>query len=387
MRRVFFFVLLYAIFTLPCFGLPVKKIEIEGLKWTKKKFVLRELLFKPGDEFSEEKLKKSVRNLLNTHLFYEIIPKVKEERNGVIVKLKFKEKFPIVPLPRLRIKTSGSYRAGLEVRDYNLLGMGHRVSVGYLKWFNTGEESYTYFGNLNLYRIIQNRINVFSGFSYSSWKDENYRVKELSIPFGLHFYLDKRKINQLSLGLSPTFLRYSNSLSDKKLYYATVSYTKDLSTDMVYYVKGGTLSLWASQSIPQVSDVSTGVIGAGYTNRVHLKGTATYLYSVSTATKVGYCGEGLKIGAPVPGFKGDRTVSKRYVTANFGLREPIIDKSVYVTPKIFAGVTNSHVLASLGFEVTAFWVRIADGIIRFKLFRGIGKDSDTQTNFRLTFRW
>ncbi len=374
-------VLLFFLLIMPAFGLTVEKIEVEGLKWTKKKFVLRELLFKPGDEFSEQKLKKSVRNLLNTHLFYKVVPQVERVGNGVVVRLKLKEKFPIVPLPRLRLKTSGSYRAGLELRDYNLLGMGHRLSVGYLKWFNSKEESHTYYGSLNLYRVIRNRANVYAGFDYSSLEES----RELSLPFGIHFYLDSKKVNQLSLGLDPTFLRHSGN--DRNVYYVTLSYTRDLSTDMVYYVKGGTLSVWAVQSLPQASDVSTGTVGASYENSVHVRGTETYVYSLSTATKLGYCGEDFKVAVPVPGFKEDRTVGKRYLTANFGWRKPLIDKSVYAIPRVFGGITNRHFLTSFGLEVTAFWVRIADGIIRFKVFRGIGEGSDTQTNLRLTFRW
>jgi len=382
-------------------GAPVKEIKIEGLKWTKKRFVLRELLLKPGDEFSEKKLKESVRNLLNTHLFYRVEPVVLKKRDGVILVLKLKEKFPIVPLPKFRLKSNGSYRAGLEVRDYNLLGMGHRLYVGYVKWFKTDDESYSYYTYFNLYRVIENRINLYGGASYSSNREDyivnstkkgEYRVKRRELLLGTHLYLDREKVNQLSIGVRPVFTDYSSILKDSRIYYGELSYTKDFSTDMVYYQVGSRFTVSLSQSIPQLSDITTGSINVTYRNSVKFGDQKTKIYTLGVGTKLGYSGGGYQLTAPIPGYRAERTTGKRFIFGSFSLRRPVVDRSVYVKPTLILGDAfrwwkPDDLLISTGIEVTAFWVRLADGIIRFKLFRGIGQGAETQSSFKLTFRW
>ena len=393
MRTLLLFLLLF-LTPLTSLAATVERIEIEGLKWTKKEFVERELLLKPGDQFSEEKLRESVRNLLNTHLFYRVEPEVIKTKKGVIVKLRLKERFPIVPLPKLRVKSSGAYRAGLELRDYNLLGMGHKLYIGYVKWFNSGFESYSAYSYLNLYRVIRERGNVYGGVYY--FKDEGetdgktYSFKFLEFPVGVHFFLDERKVNQVSLGLTPSFLRYSNLLRDKNIYYLDFSYVRDLSTDMVYFVKGGVFSLKLRTSLPQLSDLSTWSLELSYKNSVPIAGTETKNYRLGMGTKLGYSGEGYRLRAPVPGYTGEKLETKRYIYGSYGYRIPVIDRSVYFSPELYAGNLvrgRKGLLLSGGFELTAFWAKLVDGIIRFKLFRGLGRGSDTQTSLRLTFRW
>ncbi len=400
MRKVLTALIVVFIFCGGAVGAPVKEIEIKGLKWTKKRFVLRELLFKPGDQFSEEKLKESVRNLLNTHLFYRVEPEVVKTEGGVKIVLKVKEKFPIVPLPKLRLKSSGSYRTGLEVRDYNLLGMGHRLFAGYVKWFNTDDESYSYYTYFNLYRIIKNRLNLYGGISYGSDREDyiknsrklgDYRVKRRSLLIGTKIYLDRRKVNQVNIGLRPVFTDYSGILEDKKIYYWEFSFTRDLSTDMVYYQKGSLFTVSLSQAVPGVSDLSTGAVNLRYTNSINYGKLRTRIYSFGAGTKVGYSGGGYQLNAPIPGYREERITGKRYLFTSFSVRRPIIGKSVYLKPSVVVGDAfrwgPDDLLVSPGVEITAFWEKIADGIIRFKLFRGIGRGADTQSSFKLTFRW
>lgn len=401
MRKILAALLISLITVGESFGAPVKEIKVEGLKWTKKRFVLRELLLKSGDEFSEKKLKESIRNLLNTHLFYRVEPVVLKKEEGVVVVLKVKEKFPIVPLPKLRLKSNGSYRAGLEVRDYNLLGMGHRLYIGYVKWFKTDSESYSYYTYFNLYRIVKNSINIYGGASYSSNREDyivngtkkgEYRVKRKELLLGTHLYLDNRKINRLSVGVRPIFTDYSSFLKDRKIYYGELSYTKDSSTDMVYYQVGSRLTVSLSQSLPQFSDLTTGNLNVTYKNSVKFGDQRTRIYSVGFGTKLGYSGGGYQLTAPIPGYSAERITGKRFFFGSFSLRRPVVDKSVYVKPTIILGDAfrwwkPDDLLVSTGIEVTAFWVRLADGIIRFKLFRGIGRGADTQSSLKLTFRW
>ena len=380
--------------------LPVLEVKVEGLRWTRESFVLRELLLKPGEPFSEKKLKESVRNLLNTHLFYRVEPLVIRKKNGIIVVLKVKEKFPIVPLPKFRLKTDGSYRAGMEVRDYNLFGMGHKLYLGYVKWFRTDNESFSYYVYWNLYRIIKERFNLYGGATYSSDREDyvvnsekrgEYRVKRREFLLGTHVFLDRRKVNQLAFGLRPVFTDYSSILNDKKIYYGELSYTRNLSTDMIYYRVGSCFNVSLSYSLPGVSDLSTGRFTASYSNSVKYGKYRTRIYSGGFGTKVGYSGGGYQLEAPIPGYAAERITGKRYLFGSFSVRKPIVDKSIYLKPTIIAGDafrwTPDDLLVSVGVELTAFWAKLADGMIRFKLFRGLGRGGETKTSFRLTFRW
>ncbi len=401
MRKFSLLILLLLSFSsLNSYAAVVKRIEIEGLKWTKERFVRRELLIKEGKEFNPKDLSLSVRNLLNTHLFYRVETSVKEDKEGVTVKLRLKEKFPIVPLPRVRFKDDGSYKAGMEVRHYNLFGMGHKLYTGYVRWYNTDKPSKKVFVNLSLYRIIYNTADLSLGAFYQEdyesliKKGKNlgdYKEKSYTFPVSVRLYLDREKINQITFGLTP-YLSFPDKLtSDKHLYYLNLRYTKDYSTDMVYYTLGKSFSIGGSLAAPEISSVFTGKLDLSYLKSIKRGDLKTILYRVFLGTKVGYSGNGYNVSSPIPGYKSEEVENKRYVAGNFSYRFPVVDKSVFVKPSFWVGDsfenTPDDILISAGVEVTAFWARLADGIIKFKLFRGLGSKADTQSYFKLSFRW
>ena len=377
----------------------VKAIKVVGLRWTKKEFVLRELLLRPGEPFSEKKLKESIRNLLNTHLFYSVKAEVLREKGGVVVVIRVKEKFPVVPLPRFRLKSDGSYRAGLEIRDYNLLGMGNRLFVGFTKWFNTQDESDSQFVKVRLYRVAENvtfDAGVYRSSSVVTVVDTGRelgktRVETISTPVSALFYLDPTKVHKFSFGVSPTFTFYNSLLSDKRIYYLNGSYELDRTTDMVYYTVGSRSWVSVSYAAPVISDLTTGAVSAGHFKSFHLKGTRTFNYSLVGATKVGFSGAGYKLSVPIEGYRGEAKSFKRYLLGTVSYRFPVIDRSVYAEPTLQAGVGANNspekLLTSVGVSLTAFWAKLADGIIRFKLFRGLGSGGTLKTSFRLTVRW
>ena len=400
MRALLLALLIALSFTLKAFGAVVERIEIYGLKWTKEEFVRRELLIKEGEEFSPELLKLSIRNLLNTHLFYRVKPVVVKRDGRVVVKLYLKEKFPIVPLPRVRLKSDGSYKAGLEVRHYNLLGMGHRLFTGYTRWFNTDEPAKNAFLYLNLYRVVAGRGNLYAGAYYTESsaslikngeKVEDYTFKRYSYPLGITLYLDSKKVNQITAGITPTFSINDGELPDSRLYYLNLYYTRDRSTDMVYYTVGRRWQAGISVSSPEVSSVFTGSLTAAFTRSVRRGKLKTQTISVSLGSKVGYSGAGYYLRAPISGYAEERLEGKRYIVLTYSYRFPVVDRSVFLKPAVSVGDAfdsrPDDLLTSVGLELTAFWAKLADGIIRFKVFRGLGALGETKSSFRLSFRW
>ncbi len=379
----------------------IEKIEICGLKWTKEKFVRRELLFKEGDEFSEEKLKKSIRNLLNTHLFYKIIPEIDKKDEKVTVKLKIKERFPIVPIPKFRIKTDESFRAGVEVRDYNFRGMGHHLFVGYTRWFRNENRERNGYLYSKFYRVLEDKIDIGAGVNFFESRNNDfvkdgttvgkYDLKILRTNFYLTKYLDAEKIHKVTVGLRPEFIRYSDWISDVDEYYLSFGYTVDKTTDMVYYTKGSLFYVYTELAQPTLSSVFTGRLIASYSNSVRKREIDTITYGISAGTKVGYSGDGFILNAGIPGYTSEKTEGKRFLSFNISYRMAVVDKSVFLKPTIAGGDAFSSkpddFLLSPGIEVEAFWAKLVDGIIRFKIFKGIGNGSDTQTSLKFGFRW
>ncbi|WP_457680471.1 POTRA domain-containing protein [Thermovibrio sp.] len=381
-------------------ALPVKKIEILGLKWTKESLVRKELLIREGEEFNKKELELSIRNLLNTHLFYRVKAKVIKEKDGVIVKLYLKDKFPIVPMPRVRFKTSGAYKVGLELRDYNLFGLGHKLFAGYIRWFNEDYPSKRYYTYAELYRVIKGEGNLSLGAYYDEFTSDltydgknlgKYKTERRSFPVSLHFYLDRRKVNQLTVGITPEFSNFSELLNDRKLYYFNFSYAKDLSTDMVYYTVGRKLSLGGSLSAPGISTVFTGNLWLNYFQSKKGRGINTRVFKAYFGTKVGYSGKGYYLESPIVGYSERKVQNKRFFAFSYSYRMPVVDRSIFVEPTLWVGDSfkdrPDDLLVSVGLEVNAFWARLADGIIRFKVYRGLTKGAKTNSSFRFTFRW
>ncbi len=396
MKRLCLSLLLVYLFILPARGEVIEKIEITGLKWTKKELVLKELLLKPGEEFNRELLKLSIRNLLNTHLFYEVKSKVIKEKGKVVIKLKLKDKFPLVPLPRFQVKSSGAYKAGMEVRDYNLFGLGHKVFIGYVRWFNEEQPSKHIYTYTELYRIIRNRGNLSFGVFYdesyeTTTKGKEFKEKLIRAPVETTFYLDREKVNQLSVGIESFSSLNSGSVKDTRLQYLTFSFLKDRSTDMVYYTIGKRAKISFKLSTPKVSDFFTGEVLGSFTFSKRRGKLNTSTVSAYGGTKVGYSREGLYLKAPVPGYSPEKVYNKKFLAVNYSYRFPLIDKSVFLKPTLWVGSSFKNrpkkLLSSAGIELTAFSARIADGIIRFKIFKGIGRGGKTESSFRLSFRW
>ncbi len=396
MKRLCLSLLSVFLLVLTARGEVVEKIEITGLKWTKKELVLKELLLKPGDEFNRELLKLSIRNLLNTHLFYEVKSRVIEANGKVVIKLRLKDKFPLVPLPRFQIKSSGAYKAGMEVRDYNLFGLGHKAFMGYVRWFNKEQPSKKVYAYTELYRIIRNRGNLSFGVFYNesyetTTKGKEFKEKLIRAPVETTFYLDRKKVNQLSVGIESFSSLNSGSVKDTRLQYLTLSLLKDKSTDMVYYTTGKREKISFKLSTPKVSDFFTGEILGLLTYSKRKGNLTTYTISAYGGTKIGYSREGLYLKAPIPGYSSEKVYNKKFLAVNYSYQFPLIDKSVFLKPTLWAGSSFKNrprkLLSSAGIELTAFSARIADGIIRFKIFKGIGKGGKTESSFRLSFRW
>ncbi|MEO2069696.1 MAG: POTRA domain-containing protein [Desulfurobacteriaceae bacterium] len=398
MLIVFFLVLL---FPLVSYSQVVERIEIFGLKWTKEEFVREELLIKEGESFSKKKLRKSIKNLLNTHLFLKVVPTVEKGKKGVIVKLKLKEKFPIVPVPKVRVKTDGSYRLGSEIRYYNFLGMGHRLSVGYMRWFKNDHQERNFYIGTIFYRIIKKRTNISTGigylesFNHEFTKDGKnlgyYDIEAIKTYLYFTRFLDREKVKRITTGIRPEFTFFSDYIGNLRQYYLVFIYTIDKRTDMVYYTKGSLFNFYIDLAEPLSSTVYTGSVKVSFQNSIKKRKVDTFNYVFRVGTKFGYSGRIFLISSEIPGYISDLTIGKRFIYTSVSYRMAVIDKKVFFKPIVVLGDAfdekPDNFLLSPGFEIEISWEKLVDGIIRFRIYKGIGYGSDLQTNLKVGFRW
>ena len=366
-----------------CYSAVVESISFVGLKWCKERFVKREVLLKPGEEFSEKLLKESVRNLLNTHLFYRVKPVVKKLGNGnVDVVFYLEERFPVIPVPKFQVKSDGSYKVGMEVRDYNLSGMGNKLFVGYTKWENTDFSQNRYM-SFQLYRFIKQKGSINGGV----YNHEDESQKKFELFASAPWFLDKEKVHTFTPGVNYLFIRDKDTDTVKRYLFSSVSCSIDKTTDYVYYISGTFLTFALKVAMPEVSSTFTGSFVGTYSRQIHTKNVDSWGYSLSSGTKFGaYV---LPLSSGIPGYSDSKSSGKRFVTLSFNYRRALIDKSFFVKPKLYFGALfpSKDVLLTPGIEAEVFWAKLVDGIIKFSFFRGIGSDGSTQTSLKFGFRW
>ncbi len=396
-RLIPLLLLFLLLLSLPVGAEVIKEIKIVGLKWTKEELVRKELLLKEGEEFSDRLLKLSIRNLLNTHLFYEVIPEISKTEEGVKLTLELKERFPIVPIPRFRSGSGGAYRAGFELRDYNFGGMGHKLFAGFSRWYNTddpSERGVFYFG---LYRILS-RVTVGLGFNY--YKGDvsrvvdgeyygEYREEAYDIPLLLTYYLDPMKVGQLSIGIEHKSFR-REVYPDRVFNFIVLRWLSDRSTDMVYYLKGHKILASVELAEPVSSSYFTGSVAVSACRSVPFKGLRTLRYRVSAGSKFGYSKE-FQLNSGIPGFSEEEVVNRRFASLVVSYRFPVYRKNVFLEPVAVMGDSFKTVpddfLLSAGLRLEVFWERLVDGIISFTCYRGLGANGEFNSSFKFGFRW
>jgi len=142
----------------------ISNIQIEGNQKTKERIIIRELIFKIGDEFEMGKLERAIEesktNLLKQPLFnYVTIEKHLIDFNRVLVKIIVEERWFIWPQLHIynndrnfnswwQTKDLGRLDYRLYVKQYNVLGLNHVLRVG-LSYGYTRELS-IYYKNISL---------------------------------------------------------------------------------------------------------------------------------------------------------------------------------------------------------------------------------------------
>jgi outer membrane protein assembly factor BamA len=168
----------------------VRNINITGNKKTKAKFILREIPFKPGEEYTltdlVKKFEDARRQLMNTALFIEVVVALdKSEDNMVDVLVDVRERWYIFPVPYFKPidrnlnqwlfeKNASLSRVnyGLKILHNNATGYGDKFKLQIVAGY-TKQLSFSYD---RLYIDKQMRFGLNTGFAIGYNRELNYNT-------------------------------------------------------------------------------------------------------------------------------------------------------------------------------------------------------------------
>lgn len=108
-------------------GMTIEEIRFEDNKTTQDRLLREEILFREGDAFSVADLVESRQLIKNLGLFKRVWARAERGETGVIVTFTVREKWYILPIPKLERNSDGDLSYGGELTWDNLWGLNHTL--------------------------------------------------------------------------------------------------------------------------------------------------------------------------------------------------------------------------------------------------------------------
>jgi len=109
----------------------IQSILFHGNRVTKEKILLQEMLVAVGDVADPERIERSRQAIMNLGLFTSVRAQVDSGPDGSIVNIHVKEKYYILPVPKLNRDDENKISYGAEVTVDNLNGLNQQLKVRY----------------------------------------------------------------------------------------------------------------------------------------------------------------------------------------------------------------------------------------------------------------
>jgi len=100
----------------------VKEIRTDSLRRTRREIVIRELVSKVGEPYSEQNTDKDIERLDRLGIFSDIRIEPVQEADGIILDVLVKEMLPYLPAPSFDTTDESGFTAGVSFRALNLRG-------------------------------------------------------------------------------------------------------------------------------------------------------------------------------------------------------------------------------------------------------------------------
>lgn len=151
--------------------LPVMQIAFEGNAQTREKVMLRELPFSVGDAADAALIERGRQAIQDLGLFSEVAVRTEPLRGGQRVVYSVRERFYLLPLPRLDLNSDGEFAYGAQLRLSNVWGLNHNFTV-FAQTRETREEDVgrerNYALSYSAPLVFDTPMNVGGGLSYTS---------------------------------------------------------------------------------------------------------------------------------------------------------------------------------------------------------------------------
>ncbi|HSW11640.1 MAG TPA: BamA/TamA family outer membrane protein [Solimonas sp.] len=109
----------------------VRAIRFEGNEVTQPRTMLREMVIAPGDLADPARIERSRQAVQDLGLFKSVSVREEPVNGGVDLVFKVRERWYLLPIPRLDAKATGEYSYGGQVRWNNVWGLDHTLRLTY----------------------------------------------------------------------------------------------------------------------------------------------------------------------------------------------------------------------------------------------------------------
>jgi len=109
----------------------IQAIEFHGNKVTRRRILLQEMLIKVGDVADPALIERSRQAIMNLGLFTSVVAATEPRDDGVVLHLHVKEKYYILPVPKLNRDDYNNISYGAEITADNLFGLNQQLKLRY----------------------------------------------------------------------------------------------------------------------------------------------------------------------------------------------------------------------------------------------------------------
>lgn len=144
----------------PAESLPVlRAIEFIGNRVTREQILRQEMLVKEGDPADPSRIEQSRQAIMNLGLFVSVRVQIRPVDDGVVLILILKEKYYILPVPKLNRDDDNNFTLGAELTVDNLGGYNQQLKLRY----ETEEASAVAGGEFVAYLFSYSYPRIFGG--------------------------------------------------------------------------------------------------------------------------------------------------------------------------------------------------------------------------------
>jgi outer membrane protein assembly factor BamA len=169
---------------------PIREIAYEGNRVTQALTMQRELTIAVGEQADPGHIERSRQAIQDLGLFREVTVRQEDMEGGVRVVFSVKEKWYVLPIPRLEINSDGDTGYGMQLRWNNLWGLNHRLEMlavqrDYKR--KDRDDSSNFYGNYDIPFLgdTRNALNISgSHVLQDSTSDKGINYRERADRFG-----------------------------------------------------------------------------------------------------------------------------------------------------------------------------------------------------------